>query len=193
MTLKGHSAPVMHMAFAPDGRSLASAAGTISDAAIHIWSVATGRPVHALHPKAQMRDPGVRVPSPDGSLVAGAGSHEKAVRIWDVHTGSQVKVIAGHSFATRSVAFSPNGRLLATVAGDGTGGLWSVATGHEIRQLDGEADVLHNVAFSPDGQTLAATANDGDIRFCKDVNVLTGEKGISPITQSPISDSNWTG
>jgi WD40 repeat protein len=171
LTLSGHTAKVMQMAFAPDGHSLASATATVSDSPIRIWNVATGR----LRRRIANSGAGFQALaySPDGSFVAGASPHEKAVRIWDVHTGSQVKVIAGHSFATRSVAFSPNGRLLATVAGDGTGGLWSVATGHEIRQLDGEADVLHNVAFSPDGQTLAATANDGDIRLW-DVDKLFG-------------------
>ena len=95
----------------------------------------------------------------------------RPVRIWDVRTGGQVLMIAGHSQSTRSVAFSPDGCLLATAAGDGTAGLWSVATGREIRRLDGRADVLRNVAFSPDGKTLAATGNDGDIRLW-DVNDL---------------------
>jgi WD40 repeat protein len=160
--LTGHRAPVMHMAFAPDGRSLASAAGTVADAPIRIWNLATGRPERVISRLSSAVQ--AMAYSPDGNLLAGACPHDRPVRIWDVRTGGQVQVLAGHSFSTRSVAFSPDGRLLATAAGDGTGGLWSVATGHQIRRLDGEADVLRNVAFSPDGRTLVATGNDGDIR-----------------------------
>jgi WD40 repeat protein len=161
-TLKGHSAPVLHLAFAPDGRSLASATGTIADSRILIWNLATGRPErHIALPSA----PRAMAYSSDNRLVASASPHEKSVRIWDARTGGPAQVIAGHSQSTRSVAFSPDGNLLATAAGDGTAGLWSVVTGREIRRLDGQADVLRNVAFSPDGKTLAATANDGDIRF----------------------------
>jgi WD40 repeat protein len=163
LTLSGHRDPVMHLAFAPDGRSLASAAGMVRDAPIRIWNVATGRPERVIN-----RVGGAVQTiefSPDGNLLASACPHEKAVRIWDVHTGSQARVIAGHFFSTRSVAFSPDGRLLAKAAGDGTGGLWNVSTGRQIRRLDGEADVLRNVAFTPDGRTLAATGNDGNIRF----------------------------
>jgi WD40 repeat protein len=160
--LRGHSAPVMHMAFAPDGQSLASAAGT-SDRPIIIWNLATGRPdrrITALSSALQ-----ALAYSPDSKFVAGACPHERAVRIWDVKTGIQVQVIAGHAQSTRSLVFSPDGRLLATGAGDGTAALWSVATGHEIKRLDAEADVVKNIAFSPDGHSLAATANDGEIRI----------------------------
>ena len=161
-TLKGHSAPVLHLAFAPDGRSLASATGRIADSRILIWNLATGRPERQI---ALPSAPQAMAYSPDSRLVASASPHEKSVRIWDARTGGPAQVIAGHSQSTRSVAFSPDGNLLATGAGDGTAGLWSVVTGREIRRLDGQADLLRNVAFSLDGKTLAATANDGDIRF----------------------------
>jgi tricorn protease-like protein len=163
VTLKGHSAAVMHMAFAPDGRSLASAAGTIADSRILIWNLATGQPERRITRLTSA--PQAIAYSPDSRLVASACPYEKAVRIWDAQTGNQAQVIAGHSMSARSVAFSPDGRLLATATVDGTAGLWSVTTGREIRRLESDADVLRNVAFSPDGKTLAATANDGDIRL----------------------------
>jgi WD40 repeat protein len=162
VTLKGHSAAVVHLVFAPDGRSLASATGTIVDPRIIIWNLANGRPERNIR---VVSAPQSIAYSPDSCLVAYACPHEKAVRIWDARTGGQVQVIAGHSLSTRSLAFSPDGRLLLTGARDGTAALWSTATGQEIRRLDGEADVLRNVAFSPDGKTLAATANDGDVRL----------------------------
>jgi WD40 repeat protein len=174
MILRGHKAPVAHLAFAPDGRLLASAAGTVEDRAIRIWDTATGRlsgritgPVSALLSLAY---------SPDGRRVAGACSHEKPVRIWDPATGDDLAVIAGHSLPTRSVAFSPDGRLLATASADGTAGVWGAATGQELRRLDGRAAVLRNVAFSPDGKTLAATGNDGDIRFWDLDDLLNGDR-----------------
>jgi WD40 repeat protein len=171
LSLKGHSAAVMHMAFAPDGRSLASATGTIVDSPIRIWDLSSGRLQQRIFDLGSA--PQAIAYSPDSTLLAAACPHEKSIRIWDVRKSCQVQVIAGHSQSTRSLAFSPDGRLLATGAGDGSAGLWSVATGREIRRLDGDADVLRNVAFSPDGRTLAATANDGDIRFW-DVDDLIG-------------------
>jgi WD40 repeat protein len=170
LTLKGHSAPVKHLAFAPDGRSLASATGTIADARIIMWNLATGQPARHITVASA---PQAIAFSPDSRLLATACPAEKAVRIWDTASAAPVRVIAGHSQSTRSVAFSPDGTLLATGAGDGTACLWSVTTGRELRRLDAEADVVHNVAFSADGKSVAATANDGDIRLWN-INELIG-------------------
>jgi WD40 repeat protein len=171
-TLVGHSQPVIHLAYAPDGRAIASATGTKLDSTIIIWNVATGQPERRISgPDSAMQ---ALAWSSDNRLLAGAYPHETTVRIWDVQTGGQVQEIAGHSLSTRTVAFSPDGRLLATGAGDGAVSLWSVATAREIHRLDTQADVVHNVLFSPDGRTLIATGNDGDIRFWE-IDELVGD------------------
>jgi WD40 repeat protein len=63
------------------------------------------------------------------------------------------------------VAFSRDGRLLATAGDDGIVRLWDVATGAELRQIRSPEERLSGVAFSPDGRLLAATADDADIRL----------------------------
>jgi WD40 repeat protein len=103
--------------------------------------------------------------SPDGGLLAAIGAPETCVRIWDARAHEPLPTFAGHSVPIRSVAFAPDGRMMATAAGDGTAAVWSVATRRELRRLDGRADLLSHVAFSPDGLTLVGTGNDDDIRF----------------------------
>ena len=67
---------------------------------------------------------------------------------------------------TNSIAFSPNGTILAPVGNDGMGRLWSTATGELLTTLDGQSTSLRSLAFTPDGRTLAATAmGDNDIRL----------------------------
>jgi len=62
------------------------------------------------------------------------------------------------------VAFSPDGRLLATASHDKTARLWNTATGACLRTLTGHTDVLNAVAFSPDGRLLATASRDKTAR-----------------------------
>jgi WD40 repeat protein len=75
-------------------------------------------------------------------------------------------VLRGQARSINSIAFSPDGLLLATAGNDGLIGVWVLATGDRRVSLDGQAQSLRTVAFSPDGRTLALTTlDDDDIRL----------------------------
>jgi WD40 repeat protein len=67
--------------------------------------------------------------------------------------------------SVNGVAFSPDGRQLASASDDGTVRLWDPATGKPTATLEGHTDWVNAVAFSPDGRQLASASDDGTVRL----------------------------
>ncbi|MEH2437976.1 MAG: hypothetical protein V7K25_27755, partial [Nostoc sp.] len=77
----------------------------------------------------------------------------------------RIYTLQGHSNSIYSVAYSPDGRIIASGSKDSTIKLWYVSTGREIYTLQGHSDSVNSVAFSPDGKILASGSNDTTIKL----------------------------
>jgi WD40 repeat protein len=160
-TLQGKLDVVTRFAFSPDGKTLAAGSYT----SVTVWGVAGGRVVRTLPGGANCV-----AFSPDGTLLATGGSHDRTIKLWDAASGQELRTFQGPIRAVRSdvqpntLAFSPDGTLLASGSHNGAVKLWDVAGGKELRVLGeekplGAGNMVWSVAFSPDGRRLAS--NDG--------------------------------
>jgi RNA polymerase sigma factor (sigma-70 family) len=185
------------MTFSPDGATLAlSFFRQIQEGAwFELWDARKGQ----LKKKFEM-DYGRVAPriafAPDGQALAVlyAGDKDRdpksadlngGVRLFDVATGKAVRTIRGHKHMAISLAFSPDGKLLATggYSSDADIRLWEVATGKEVRRIETGA-IVPVVAFSPDGKSLAAAQGDSrvvlwDVATGKELRALKGPEGIN--------------
>jgi RNA polymerase sigma factor (sigma-70 family) len=102
--------------------------------------------------------------SPDGSLIAATRWDEGDVYVWDTVTGREVRRLVGHAVPDQtriletSIAFSADGRWLATGHADRTIRVWELATGKEALRLTGHDATVSGVSFARDGKTLLTSA-----------------------------------
>jgi hypothetical protein len=98
------------------------------------------------------------------------------VRLWDAATGQEVLTLRGHSAAVQGVAFSLDGRRLASASQDGTVKLWDATTGQEVLTLRGHSAAVQGVAFSPDGRRIASASWDRTVKLW---DATTGQERLT--------------
>jgi WD40 repeat protein/serine/threonine protein kinase len=113
--LEGHQHLVIRQVFSPDGKQLASASW---DHTVKVWDVETGKDLLTLRHKDRVVSVAFR---PDGQMLV-TGSFDGAVVLWDARTGKELKTLRGHSGICWFVAFSPDGRSMASASGYRGGG-----------------------------------------------------------------------
>jgi WD40 repeat protein len=136
-------------------------ADAVADASVWLWDLRSRAQIHAL--TGHQDWVWSAVISPDGRLAAtGAGpislptnrTADTTVRLWDLQTGEEVRVLEGHTNTVNMVAFSPDGQTIASASWDGTVRLWDVETGEGRIGFDGHANRVLSVNFSPDGASV---------------------------------------
>jgi hypothetical protein len=149
------------VAYSPDGRTLAMAAGQYDDAGkgrvIRLRDAVTLRERQHFgeQPVCTLRY------SPDGKTLA-AGNYDGTLVLWDVDTGRERRRIRVSGREVDSLDFSPDGTTLAAGSFDGDLFLWDAATGKQIRMLArGEAArrrqiIVNAVVFAPSGKMLVS-------------------------------------
>jgi len=145
---------VTSLAFSTDGKILATG-GVESKANIDIAAMMSGA-MSGQRPKK-----GSKTPDPADIMKDLKVEAVGQVQLWDVASGRELGAIKGHGRGVSKVAFSRDGKMIATGATDNSIKIWDVATHNELRTLTGHTAGIESMDFTPDGRLLASASDDG--------------------------------
>ena len=210
-TISVQTQQVANVVYAPDGSTIATARKR--DNTVYLWDAATGKSKGTLERigKGSVQS---FVYAPDGNTIATAGGwSDTVVQLWDAQTGAHKTTLSGHTQAVNSIAYSPDGTIIASGSTDGSVRLWDAAAGKQKAILNHTNwfnflfpwlnAPVHSVAYSPDGSTVAAGSMDKKVRLWdtqtpKLKATLTGHAGpVDTIVYSPdgktiATAAGWT-
>jgi WD40 repeat protein len=187
LSLTGHRSAVHGLAFAPNSRVLYSLG---AHGQVQAWDTRTGAGL-GLYPS--MRPKGL-----DAALWCGGAKGETLlvavslanndIALWKTasSTGKNelIGMLTGHTAAIRTLAFSPDGKLLASGAMNGEVKIWDTEDGSVERHLRGHVMPIFGLAFSADSKTLADACEDGISTL---YSMETGKR-IDALAMNPVGD-----
>jgi WD40 repeat protein/serine/threonine protein kinase len=156
--LTNWSAAAYGFALSPNGRYLASYERPM----LVVRDLQTGKQIANFRPGGYVMDLAF---SPDSGTLGLCLMREGAVELWNVEPWEQRGRLTRHAGRIRCLAFSPDGRLLASGGYDRTVRIWDLAEKRELRRLQGHRAGVSALAFSPDGKRLASGGFDGTVRL----------------------------
>lgn len=157
-----HTAQILSMAISADETRLACGS---ADQTATVWDLRNMRLLHTFQIKGEAVF-SVAL-SQDGSrLVAGGGNNSSgSVKMWDTRSAQELLSLPGSQSPVTCIAYSPDGRMIATGGYDKSVHIWDANTGHEIHTLLGHTSRLFCLAFSPDSKFLASGSSDNTARI----------------------------
>ena len=164
---RGHTADVYSVAWSPDGKRIASCS---KDKTVQVWNAADGSHVFTYQGH---KDQVLFVAwSPDGTRLASAGGNpnetnktsDPTVQVWNAVDGVHVFTYRGHTDTVFAVAWSPDGKRIASGSSDKTVQVWDASDGSHLFTYRGHSSWVLDVAWSPDGKYLASAGADKTVQ-----------------------------
>ncbi len=184
--------------YTPDGKRIITA----ENQGARIWDIASGKHVRWAV-RAKIHTNGVAL-SPDARYLATGGTnahyngaeHDPAIRVWELASGREVLSLEGIRESTWAVAFSPDGRYLATGSVRGASEnepvlrLWDLSADGEMRPLPGHLGTVTAVVFSRDGRSVVSASDDATA-LVSDVSELTRRPKDARVIADDALKAHW--
>jgi WD40 repeat protein len=159
--------PVIDLAFSIDNQRIVAVS---ADNKLRVYD-ATAAEITPLGELASPTPVAAIAFAPDKTIIT--GGTDKQIAVWADVSPNAVRSLAGHTAPVYDVAFSPDGKLVASASGDQTIRIWDATTGAQVRAISGSVGPVYAIDFNADGTQLVSGGADGLLRLW---NVANGEQ-----------------